>query len=75
VQVDFDEGFEYEGSSMQDPVYLLLARLAAMYAQGGNGLPQDTDKAYELYQKAAEAAMAATKGRLANKYYEMAECL
>lgn len=42
---------------------------------GGNGLKEDKGKAYELYQSAAEAAMAATKGRLANKYYELAECL
>lgn len=42
---------------------------------GGNGLPEDKAKAYEYYQQAAEAAMAATKGRLANKYYELAECI
>lgn len=42
---------------------------------GGNGLKQDKERAYELYQNAAEAAMAATKGRLANKYYELAESL
>ncbi|XP_003744969.1 eukaryotic elongation factor 2 kinase [Galendromus occidentalis] len=75
IEMDFDEGGEYDTNGMQDPMYSLLARLAAMYAQGGNGLPEDKTKAYEYYQQAAEAAMAATKGRLANKYYELAECI
>lgn len=34
VEMDFDEGGEYDTNGMNDPVYSLLARLAAMYAQG-----------------------------------------
>ncbi|OQR69442.1 eukaryotic elongation factor 2 kinase-like [Tropilaelaps mercedesae] len=71
---EFDESEEFDCQRMQDPSYILLARLAAMYSTGGHGLKENKQKAYELYQSAAEAAMAATKGRLANKYYELAEC-
>lgn len=71
---DFDEGGEYDGC-LDDPVYGLIGRQADMYAQGGNGIEEDKVKAYDLYQQAAEQAMAAMKGRLANKYYMLAEGL
>lgn len=67
-----DEGGEYDGC-MDDPAYVLLARQAELYLEGGYGLSRDCNKAGELYQKAAEEATAAMKGRLANKYYVLSE--
>ncbi|XP_064478566.1 eukaryotic elongation factor 2 kinase-like isoform X2 [Ornithodoros turicata] len=69
---DDDEGGEYDGC-MDDPSYLLLARQAELYQEGGYGLNKDCNKAGELYQTAAEEATAAMKGRLANKYYMLSE--
>ncbi|CAN8007448.1 unnamed protein product [Ixodes pacificus] len=66
-----DEG-EYDGC-MDDPDYLLLARQAELTLQGGHGLDRDPQAAGELYQRAATAATMAMKGRLANKYYQLAE--
>lgn len=69
---DCDEGGEYDG--MQDePRYVLLAREAAMLSEGGFGLEKDPQRSGDLYTRAAEAAMEAMKGRLANQYYEKAE--
>ena len=53
--------------------YALLARLAEMYRSGGHGLVKDCHKAGEYYNEAAEAATAAMKGRLASRYYTLAE--
>ncbi|KAH7943570.1 hypothetical protein HPB52_009226 [Rhipicephalus sanguineus] len=69
---DNDEGGEYDGC-MDDPPYLLLARQAELYLQGGYSLERDPAMAGELYQEAAAAATAAMKGRLANKYFQLAE--
>ncbi len=44
-----------------------------MNLKGGFGLESDPSEAYSLYNEAAEKAMAFGKGRLANKYYELAE--
>uniref|UniRef100_A0A8D0W1M7 Eukaryotic elongation factor 2 kinase n=1 Tax=Sus scrofa TaxID=9823 RepID=A0A8D0W1M7_PIG len=69
---DCDEGGEYDG--MQDePRYTLLAREAEMLFTGGYGLEKDPQRSGDLYTQAAEAAMEAMKGRLANQYYEKAE--
>ncbi|XP_016424913.1 eukaryotic elongation factor 2 kinase isoform X3 [Sinocyclocheilus rhinocerous] len=69
---DYDEGGEFDG--MQDePHYLLLARLAEMYQEGGYNLNADPQKAGDLFTEAADAAMEAMKGRLANQYYMKAE--
>ncbi|KAM5328884.1 eukaryotic elongation factor 2 kinase isoform 2-T3 [Glossophaga mutica] len=69
---DCDEGGEYDG--MQDePRYVLLAREAAMLSEGGFGLEKDPRRSGDLYTRAAEAAMEAMKGRLANQYYQKAE--
>ncbi|XP_076338080.1 eukaryotic elongation factor 2 kinase-like [Tachypleus tridentatus] len=66
------EGEEFN-ACMHDPDYQLLARQADLYRKGGFGLEKDCNKAGELYQAAAEAAMMAMKGRLANKFYMLAE--
>uniref|UniRef100_A0A3P9H2U7 Eukaryotic elongation factor 2 kinase n=1 Tax=Oryzias latipes TaxID=8090 RepID=A0A3P9H2U7_ORYLA len=69
---DFDEGGEFDGTQ-DEPRYLLLAREAEMYQKGGHNLAADPQRAGDLFTEAAEAAMAAMKGRLANQYYMKAE--
>ncbi|KAG1662695.1 Eukaryotic elongation factor 2 kinase [Nymphon striatum] len=70
--VDVDESGEYDGC-IDDPTYQILARQAEMFLTAGNGLDKDPEKSGELFTAAADAAMAAMKGRLANKYYAQAE--
>ncbi|KAM6352384.1 eukaryotic elongation factor 2 kinase isoform 5-T8 [Alca torda] len=69
---DYDEGGEYDGTQ-DEPRYLLLAREAEMLMSGGFHLNKDPQRSGELYTEAAEAAMEAMKGRLANQYYQKAE--
>ncbi|KAG8558150.1 hypothetical protein GDO81_016881 [Engystomops pustulosus] len=69
---DYDEGGEYDGTQ-DEPKYLLLAREAEMLLTGGFKLEKDPQRSGELYTEAAEAAMEAMKGRLANQYYQKAE--
>ncbi|XP_045924604.1 eukaryotic elongation factor 2 kinase isoform X1 [Micropterus dolomieu] len=69
---DYDEGGEFDGTQ-DEPRYLLLAREAEMYQEGGHKLTADPQRAGDLFTEAAEAAMAAMKGRLANQYYMKAE--
>ncbi|KFU93866.1 Eukaryotic elongation factor 2 kinase [Chaetura pelagica] len=74
---DYDEGGEYDGTQ-DEPRYLLLAREAEMLMMGGFHLNKDPQRSgkssfCELYTEAAEAAMEAMKGRLANQYYQKAE--
>ncbi|CAJ1080009.1 eukaryotic elongation factor 2 kinase isoform X3 [Xyrichtys novacula] len=69
---DYDEGGEFDGTQ-DEPRYLLLAREAEMYQEGGHSLTADPQKAGDLFTEAAEDAMAAMKGRLANQYYMKAE--
>uniref|UniRef100_H2YDU0 Uncharacterized protein n=1 Tax=Ciona savignyi TaxID=51511 RepID=H2YDU0_CIOSA len=51
----------------------VLAYQAEIYLKGGCGVVSDPNRAGELYNEAAEAATAAMKGRLANKYFALAE--
>ncbi|XP_077979955.1 eukaryotic elongation factor 2 kinase-like isoform X2 [Glandiceps talaboti] len=67
-----DESGEYN-ATMDNPNHQLIARQAEMFREGGFNLIKDAQKAGELYNDAAEEAMAAMKGRLANKYYMLAE--
>nr|XP_054762939.1 eukaryotic elongation factor 2 kinase-like [Lytechinus pictus] len=60
-------------STMDDPNYLIQARMAEMYRYGGPDLDKNPEKAAELYNEAAEGAVAAMKGRLSNKYYMLSE--
>ncbi|XP_070707909.1 eukaryotic elongation factor 2 kinase isoform X2 [Pempheris klunzingeri] len=69
---DYDEGGEFDGTQ-DEPRYLLLAREAEMYQEGGFSLTADPQRAGDLFTEAAEAAMEAMKGRLANQYYMKAE--
>ncbi|KAL5109350.1 Eukaryotic elongation factor 2 kinase [Taenia crassiceps] len=74
---DADEGCDAEGNydSAEDlsPVHRLLARLAEMYEVGGHGLQADLTMAGDLYTEAAESATQQTDGRLAAKYFELAD--
>ncbi|XP_006791322.2 eukaryotic elongation factor 2 kinase [Neolamprologus brichardi] len=70
--MDYDEGGEFDGTQ-DEPRHLLLAREAEMYQEGGHNLAADPQRAGDLFTEAAEAAMAAMKGRLANQYYMKAE--
>ncbi|XP_061182079.1 eukaryotic elongation factor 2 kinase-like isoform X1 [Saccostrea echinata] len=69
---DNDEGGQYD-CTINDPAYQLMAKQAELYRQGGHGLQKDPQRAGELYNEAAEAAMEAMKGRLATKYFTLAE--
>ncbi|KAG8433097.1 hypothetical protein GDO86_017397 [Hymenochirus boettgeri] len=69
---DYDEGGEYDGTQ-DEPKYLLLAREAEMLLSGGFNLEKDPQRAGDLYTEAAEAAMEAMKGRIANQFYQKAE--
>ncbi|KAK5851068.1 hypothetical protein PBY51_001893 [Eleginops maclovinus] len=69
---DYDEGGEFDGIQ-DEPRYLLLARVAEMYQEGGCNVTPDPQRAGDLFTEAAEAAMEAMKGRLANQYYMKAE--
>ncbi|XP_022598339.1 eukaryotic elongation factor 2 kinase isoform X2 [Seriola dumerili] len=69
---DYDEGGEFDGTQ-DEPRYLLLSREAEMYQVGGHNLTADPQRAGDLFTEAAEDAMAAMKGRLANQYYMKAE--
>ena len=67
-----DDSGEFD-ATMDHPVYQLQAKMAELYRQGGYGIEKDPSSAGDLYSEAAEAAMAAMKGRIANKYYMLAE--
>nr|CAH0112923.1 unnamed protein product [Daphnia galeata] len=67
-----DEEGNYDGT-MDDPTYTLLGRLGEIYRDGGHGLDKNPSKAADYFSNAADSAMAAMKGRLANKYYALAE--
>ena len=71
---DEDEGCcDTEDMSLDDPTYIMLARSAEMWLSGLLKQGKEPGKAGELYNLAAESAMAAMKGKLANKYYMLAE--
>ena len=56
-----------------DPLSKLYARLAEMYREGGHGIERDPQKSGDMYSSAAEHAMNEMKGKLANKYFALAE--
>ncbi|XP_031558636.1 eukaryotic elongation factor 2 kinase-like [Actinia tenebrosa] len=68
-----DEDDDPENSLQTDPTYKLLARQAELYLSGGYGLEKDPSYSGELYSKAGDEAMAAMNGKLANKFYVLAE--
>lgn len=68
-----DDDAGYFDACMEDPNYSLMVRQAELYRKGGFELAQDLEQAAELYNSAAENATASMKGRLATKYYMVAE--
>jgi elongation factor 2 kinase len=67
-----DSGY-FEGSFECEPSYVILARMAEMNLQGGNGLDVDYSEAASLFTEAGDKAMLDGKGRLANKYFMRSE--
>jgi len=67
-----DAGYS-EISTDCDPCYIILARMAEMNLNGGIGFPKNPSEASSLYTEAADKAMQYGKGRIANKYYQLAE--
>jgi len=66
-----DEGTEW---GMADPPYVILARQAEIRLMDDvAGIDKDANMAGDLYNLAAESAMTCMKGKLANKYYMLAE--
>ena len=78
---DIDEngidGASYEdgGQFAEEPSYKILSRLAEIWLAGceKENISKDPEKAGDLYNSAAEAAMNCMKGKLANKFYMLAE--
>lgn len=72
-----DEGLDAEGryDAAEDllPVYRILARMAEMHTIGGFGLKKDYNVAGDLFNQAGELASSCRQGRLAAKYFELAE--
>lgn len=71
--LDEEEGVDTDDMSLDDPPYIILARLAELWLSGDLKQGSDPNKAGEFYNQAAESAMAAMKGKLSNKYYMLAE--
>lgn len=68
-----DSGYSGDISNECEPSYVILARLGEMFMQGGVNLERDLGQAAKFYSQAAEKATLFGKGRLANKYYMLAE--
>ncbi len=61
------------GDSICEPDYIILARLGEMHLNSDHGLEMDASCSYDYFNEAAEKATMYGKGRLANKYYMLAE--
>ncbi|XP_064620844.1 eukaryotic elongation factor 2 kinase-like isoform X4 [Lineus longissimus] len=57
----------------EEPLYALKAKLADLYKCGGFNLKADPQKSGDLFNEAAELATEQMKGRLATKYFMLAE--
>ncbi|KAK3279236.1 hypothetical protein CYMTET_12877 [Cymbomonas tetramitiformis] len=68
---DIDAAVEREAPEVP-PTYELIAKVGDVLGTGGDGIKRDPAAAAEAYNRAAEAAMEAMKGKLSNKYYEKA---
>jgi len=76
--LDNEDEYDAEGQydsvlSRLAPKYEILEYKARIYLEGGDGVKKNRDLAAELYNEAAEIAMMQQKGKLATKYYELAE--
>ena len=68
-----DEDENPQNTLLTDPNYTLYAAQARLYQQGGYGLDRDLQSSGDMYSAAGDLALAAMKGKLANKYYALAE--
>ena len=62
-----------QATEAANPDYIITARLAEMYRSDGHQLERNPNQAGKLYSQAADVAMANMKGKLANRYYMLAE--
>lgn len=70
--IENDNTGDYD-STMYNPLHQLLASQANMFLTGGFGIEKDPHRAGDLYTEAADAATERMKGRMACKYYALAE--
>ena len=68
-----DEDDDPQNTLFTDPNYTLYAAQARLYHHGGFGLDRDPQTAGDMYSGAGDLALASMKGKLANKYYALAE--
>ena len=70
-----DAGNEGNGQWAEEPSYQILSRIAEIWLTGveDENIRKDPMKSGDLYSLAAESAMNCMKGKLANKYYMLAE--
>ena len=68
-----DEDENPQNTLLTDPNYTLYAAQARLYQLGGYGLDRDPQSSGDMYSSAGDLALAAMKGKLANKYYALAE--
>lgn len=68
-----DEDENPQNTLLTDPNYTLSAAQARLYQLGGYGLDRDPQSSGDMYSAAGDLALAAMKGKLANKYYALAE--
>ena len=73
IALDEDEGGDTEEMSFKYPPYVMVAKSAELWYSGVLKQGRDPKKAGELFNQAAEIAMSSMKGKLANKYYTLAE--
>lgn len=71
-EMDMDEVDKTEWG-LDDAPYLLIARQAEIWLTGEGNVCKDPKQAGDLFNMAAEFAMNCMKGKLANKYYILAE--
>ena len=71
--LDREEGCDTEEMSLDSPPYIILAKTAQLWLTGNLKQGKDPEKAGDLYNEAAEVAMNCMKGKMANKYYMLAE--
>ena len=73
IALDREEGCDTEDMSLDSPPYVILAKTAQLWLSGNLKQGSDPNKAGDLYNEAAEVAMNCMKGKMANKYYMLAE--
>lgn len=74
--IEYDEeigGGNSEEWGLDDQPYLIMARVAELWLSGELNQGRDPQRAGDLYTQAADIAMSSMKGKLANKYFMLAE--